>query len=117
MIRWTLKCPQNHEQGIFETQAQALVALRDADDGALCERCGERRRVSSYQAFSGPQVIPDIPEHYNVTIDERVRSRAHLREIQRTKGYQDYEPRGDQRARMDYALKRARHPHTVRMGG
>lgn len=55
--------------------------------------CGEkgcRRRAK--RIFSPNQVIPDIPEHFNISIGEVVKNRAHLKQIQKERGLQDYEP-------------------------
>ena len=36
-------------------------------------------------------VTPDIPEHMNLSLNQPVRSRRHLRDIQKRTGTQDYE--------------------------
>ena len=114
--RWTLRCPAGHEQGVFGSMAQARAALRSPDCGPVCERCGARRRAYGFIVPGAPQVIPDIPEHYNVTLDQPIRSRQHLKDVQREGGFRDYEPQGDQLARHKEFQRRRRHPHTVRMG-
>lgn len=53
-----------------------------------CPTCHE----PAARRFGGASVIPDFPEHFNVSIGEVVKNRAHLRQIQKERGLQDYEP-------------------------
>ena len=36
-------------------------------------------------------VTPDVPEHFNMSLNQRVRSRRHLRDLRKIHGTQDYE--------------------------
>lgn len=60
-----------------------------------CPSCGKPiDEVKPVKPFAGTiQAIPDIPEHFNVSLDCRVRGRTHLRQLQKERGCQDYEPR------------------------
>jgi len=57
-----------------------------------CGKWAKRDRLSEI-ATGRHGVIPDIAEHWNLSIDAPVRSRAHLREIQRQRGLSDYDPK------------------------
>ncbi len=57
-------------------------------------RCRKRanRDFGAEKGGGGLQLSPDVPEHWNVTVDKVVRSRKHLRDLQKRHGFQDYEP-------------------------
>ena len=65
-----------------------------ASSKCRCRTCGSWcAPVKPLRAdLTAPGVIPDIPEHFNLSIGEVVRNRAHLRQIQKERGLQDYEP-------------------------
>jgi len=54
--------------------------------------CGRRATYSLVQTHRATQVIPDLTPHFNISLDEPVRSRRHLRELQERYGCEDYEP-------------------------
>jgi hypothetical protein len=56
-----------------------------------------------------PQVTPDVPEHMNVSFGCVVRSRRHLRDLQKATDSVDYEPSKAQKERDAYARDRMRH--------
>ena len=59
-----------------------------------CGACGgENRRNRRLKPGVGAlSVIPDFPEHFNVSMGCVVKNRAHHRAIQRERGLQDWEP-------------------------
>lgn len=64
--------------------------------GQCCASCGGTntplKRVSRNFANANVYVQPVIHEHYNVSLDCVVRGRTHLRQLQRERNVQDYEP-------------------------
>lgn len=71
-------------------RGRAPRASSGPNRGAHAPRCPNATLIRVY-AF---RVIPDVPEHYNDCIDQVVKSRRHLRELQdRSEGaFRDYEP-------------------------
>lgn len=57
-----------------------------------CFDCGINVTRKSYEPLYRVSVFGDIPEHYSIDFDGRVKSKKHLRELQATHGTQDYEP-------------------------
>lgn len=61
-----------------------------------CPSCGGSntpvKRISRALAEARVYATPDIPEHFNVSLDCVVRGRRHLQQLQRERGCQDYEP-------------------------
>jgi len=45
--------------------------------------------------FGNASILPDIPEHFNISIGDVVKNRSHLRQIQKDRGLQDWEPTRD----------------------
>jgi len=57
-----------------------------------CSWCGRRAKfVGGPPTLGIVQVTPDIPEHWNMSLNEPVRSRRHLRDLQKIHGTHDYE--------------------------
>lgn len=54
-------------------------------------KCGSCPLMAA-RIFSRPSVQDDFPIHYNWSIGEVVRSRAHMKRIQKDRGLQDWEP-------------------------
>lgn len=84
---YTFVCQAEHATDHFVNTGQRRV------------KCGHRgcRRIASYNATAtfrggGIHVTPDVPEHYNVSLGERVRGRRHLKQLQEKHGCQDWEP-------------------------
>lgn len=82
-----------------------------------CKWCPRTaRRV--VQRFGVVQITPDIPEHWNLSLDQPVRSRRHLRDVQKRTGTQDYE--GYRGASLHHVfgpggeLRRVKHSDVVR---
>lgn len=73
--------------------------FRAVEERSLRRRCSTRgcRRKAwrdvHAERTSRRHVIADIPEHYNRSTDCVIRSRRHLREIQRQRGLTDYDPK------------------------
>lgn len=78
------RCSQGHV-----TEQFRFIADRDQQRG--CPDCGalEERLVAA------PQVMGDIPEHFNPSIagGTLVKGRQHLRELQEKHGLMDYDPK------------------------
>ena len=61
----------------------------------VCETCSGVATYDPTATFRGGVFVnPDVPEHWNVTIDRPVKSRRHLAELQKRHGFQDYEKIG-----------------------
>lgn len=83
-------CPKGH------VTERTFVSHRDRTKSTRCDRRGCHRRARySFGATAQAatvQVIPDIADHWNVTVDMRVRGRRHLKDLQKRHGFSDYEP-------------------------
>jgi len=59
-----------------------------------CDLCGgENTRLKRVKLGVATTILvtPDVPEHFNMSLNQRVRSRRHLRDLQKRHGTQDYE--------------------------
>lgn len=67
--------------------------FRRASERATCPKCRARatelKRVT--HGVGTFQFMPDVPEHFNISLNMGIRSRAHLRQVQAAKGCQDWE--------------------------
>ena len=85
--RYTYACSRGHETGVFLSEREARW------DSLDCVTCGERAvRRKLDDGPDLPQIIDDVPEHWNVSLGRPVRSRRHLKTLQNQLGVQDYEP-------------------------
>ena len=70
---------------------------RKGEKVVKCHACRQPatklKRVSS--GVASVYVLPDFPEHFNISMGCVVKNRAHHRQIQREKGLQDWEPTGN----------------------
>ena len=81
MPLYDYQCDNGHTTEIF-------AGMNDDRPKVLrCETCG----CGAHRVFSTPVVVDDFPEHFNVSIGEVVKNRAHLKRIQKERGLQDYE--------------------------
>jgi putative FmdB family regulatory protein len=88
MPLYEFECPAGHVTGkIYRMNDERPVTVS-------CDRCNQRAR----RIFSRPTVVDDFPEHFNISIGEIVKNRAHLKQIQKERGLQDYEPTRGSRA-------------------
>lgn len=88
MPTFSYRCARGHVTDQFFTPGEPRTAT---------SRCGKCRRRATYSlnatlASSRLYTIPDVPEHWNTSIDQPVRSRRHLRDLQKRNGWQTYEP-------------------------
>ena len=73
-----------------------LEEVREIDnrnERCPCKECGEDMTRNEALEIASQQLIPDIPEHWNRSMDCHVRGRTHLKRIQRTRGLSDYDPK------------------------
>lgn len=56
-----------------------------------CYWCGKTARRVREAPHKTVYVTPDVPEHFNIGLDMPVRSRRHLRDLQKRYGFQDYD--------------------------
>lgn len=68
---------------------EKFYRMKDARPRSV--RCGSCQSRAS-RIYSRAAVQDDFPEHYNWSIGEVVRNRAHLKQIQRDRGLQDWQP-------------------------
>jgi putative FmdB family regulatory protein len=54
-------------------------------------KCGVCR-MEAHRVYSAPVVVDDFPEHFNISVGEVVKNRAHMRRIQKERGLKDYDP-------------------------
>ncbi len=86
---WTFRCKCGNETG--------FVGLKPTSDGHDCDDCGAPRAQGQWVecetvgAFMGA-LLPEIPPHFNRSLDRHVESRAHLEHLQKKLGVQDYSP-------------------------
>lgn len=84
MPTFTFECP-NHG---FVDEVYSVRPIY-----GYCPECNQPVRYDLTQTFRGHlSIIGDLPEHWNYSLDEPVRSRQHLRDISRERGVQEYEP-------------------------
>ena len=74
------KCNAGHETDRFYKMSDT----RPSSIRCACGRSARRQIVL-------PQLITDIPEHFNTSLGKPVKSRAHLRQLQQQHGCQDVE--------------------------
>ena len=89
----------------------------------LCPTCGAMGEPLVRYTDGPPRITitPDVPEHFNITTGCAIRSRRHLRELQKARGWQDYERDSSAAARrkpkpLNDSEKQAIH-EMVRAGG
>ena len=88
--RRVVVCPKGHAHGPFNGSREALIALNEM---AAEHFCGSGPySVQHYEPISNFFALGDIPEHLNVSLGEPVRSRRHLKQLQKKYGCHDYEP-------------------------
>ena len=88
MIQYVYCCPNGHSQGVFSDRAEAERARREL---GKCDRCGRRRKLVGNVVNLGAAIF-DIPEHFNYSFGERVKSRRHFRKLQEKHRTQDWIP-------------------------
>lgn len=84
------------------------------DGGALeCPwGCGTQKRDDEpLQQFTSDITGDPVTEHYNHSLGEVVRSRTHLRRIQKTHGTEDFRPSPEMKDRIDRARRRLELKH------
>lgn len=88
MPTYVFVCPNGHEHELFcLSHASRPVAV-----GCPKPRCRQLARPSIAATMrAGVQINDDIPEHFNLSLNMGIRSRAHLREVQQARGCQDVE--------------------------
>ena len=89
------RCVRGHEQGYWRDDQRELAerALLDPDFRRCDHKGCGRRRVLRFSPNPRLGVaITDIPEHFNLSFGERVRSRRHLKDLQKKHGCRDWEP-------------------------
>lgn len=92
-------------------QDRAVVTITPGNwKAARCPWCEGNPMVEVIgRPETGPQVIPDLGEHYNHSLGEVVRSRRHLQSLQKQHDCHDYEPTSDGRERLKYGREKLLH--------
>ena len=85
MAVYEYSCKKGHVTSRFQN-------MKDSHPKTVkCDTCpGRANRI-----FSKPAVVDDFPEHFNISLGEVVKNRAHLKRIQAERGLQDWEPTRD----------------------
>lgn len=83
MPLYPFECPDGHV-------TEKVYGMNEEKPKAV--KCGSCRRKAKRVYTSAPSVVPDFPEHYNVSMGCVVKNRAHHKQIQKERGLQDYEP-------------------------
>ncbi len=92
-------CAADHETEVFSH-------MRDEKPTTVpCAFCG----LPATRSIVLPIVRGDIPEHFNETLGEAVRGRAHLRTLQQVHGCQDFEPSGVMKDRLKESREKVLH--------
>lgn len=86
---YVYRCSAGHVNEEFRPVEERSLRRRCTTPGCRRKAARDKRTEMAGKRY----VIPDIPEHWNKSIDAPVRSRAHLREIQRQRGLSDYDPK------------------------
>lgn len=95
------KCARGHEHGPFNLIIDAKIARKELADGDD-ECAGKPGRMQHYSLKHRATATPDIPEHFNDSIGAPVRSRRHLKELQKAGGFQDHEPAAKPSSSVEY---------------
>lgn len=99
MPLWSYVCRKGHvTDRFFESHAERTRTTR-------CD-CGARATLNLSATHRKLYVTPDIEEHYNTTIDMPVRSRKHLKDLQRRYGFSDHD-KGVQKPSSNWRTKHA----------
>lgn len=101
----------SRSQGVFSDPEEA-VRLRDRDPAYAAHLdaiLGVDYQIVEFGPIREFQAIPDLPEHYNNSLGEVVRSRRHLKDLQRATDSVDYEPTPKQKERDAYAQDRMKY--------
>lgn len=103
MPTFTYVCAKGHATDrTFGTDTKRTRTTRCAHP-----RCGRRASYSLTATHRGAvHVLPDIPEHYNLSLDLVVRGRRHLASLQRSLGCRDFEPSAAARERLSEMRER-----------
>ena len=99
MSIYPYRCSKGHETCL-------LRSMREKRPKRIaCEICGR----PAHSVVSVPNVIGDIPEHFNETLGEAVRGRQHLQSIQRERGVQDFEPSAKLKEQLKFSREKLLH--------
>ena len=82
MPLYEFRCDKGHSTEEFYRMNDSRPATIEC---RLCTR-------PAHRVFGNAAVVDDFPEHFNISLGEVVKSRQHLRNIQKERGLQDYEP-------------------------
>lgn len=97
------------------TNHNTAVEMSGGWRAAPCHWCSEALgyevmvEVTGKPDLGSARVIEDVHEHYNHSLGMVVRSRRHLKSIQREFGFTDYQPSQDTRERLKYGLEKQQH--------
>jgi len=86
-VIYSYRCPDDH---VFDR----VRSIAHRNKPVRCPECGKVAKRDQHAELAGTvHFIPDVPEHFNKSTDCVIRSRRHLREIQKQRGLSDYDPK------------------------
>lgn len=80
MPLYDFSCEQGHV-------TEKFFGMND-EKSTECSTCGGPTR----RIFALAGVVPDFPEHFNISLGRVVKGRQHLRQLQKQLGCHDWEP-------------------------
>lgn len=88
-VRYTWRCENGHEQGVFASSEEANHA---AGELRRCDRCNGVASVASFEVRSTATATGLLEPHFNYSFGQEVKGPRHMRELQKKHGTQDYIP-------------------------
>lgn len=94
MPMYEFGCPNGHV-------VEHFFRMNDERPATIPCECG----AESKRIFSLAGIVPDFPEHYNISLGRVVKGRQHLRQLQKQLGCHDWEPGKKERPQYDRLRK------------